>query len=295
MPIYSAIHILYNPNSTGPGKRLATELHRKLVKKYPELAVRLQATKYAGHAEGLAYKWSGESSRPLIISASGDGGYHEVVNGAVRAIIEGKRPITAVVPAGNANDHFHGLGEHDVYESVVKEQLRMIDLIRLTATGTSSDTSRVAHSYIGLGLTPTVGRKLTEAKLNRLVEMWIVLKGLLKLRYVQIRRKGKIVAYDSLTFSNIDRMAKFLQFSQETRLHDGKFEVSAHRHRSRRHFYQYLIRVATHTAEHMTQTDNYSFKTVKRTLVQLDGEVIRLPANSQVDITINPQPLTCIG
>ena len=295
MPAYTAIHILYNPNSTGPGKELSKELYKKLRTTYDKLDVELTATKHAGHAEDLTYQWASASKHPLIISVSGDGGYHEVVNGAAKAIAEGKHPITAILPAGNANDHFTSFGDFDLYESIVAESLLRIDLLKLSAEDAHNTIERLAHSYIGLGITPNIGKQLTAVKLNMFSEAWIVLRGLLKPRFVRIVVNGKTESYDNVVISNIDRMAKYLKLSKNSSPDDGKFELSTQKHVSRLHLYRFLRQATTHQLIPDAKTDTYSFSTIRQTLVQLDGEVITIPGHSDVTITINKTQLTCIG
>src|SRR3982750_2899542 len=106
---YDAITIIYNPNSTGPSEAKARVLHEDLIKRRKRTKITLTPTKRAGHAEDLAYKAAHANRRALIISSSGDGGYHEVINGALRAQLEGAKPTVGLLPAGNANDHYHSL------------------------------------------------------------------------------------------------------------------------------------------------------------------------------------------
>ena len=97
---YSIIAIIYNPKSTGSSESLAKSLHKKLSSKLPNQRIDLLATEHAGHARELAYDISKKYDKPLIISSSGDGGYNEVINGALQAQSEGANPITSLLPAG---------------------------------------------------------------------------------------------------------------------------------------------------------------------------------------------------
>ena len=63
--------------------------------------------------------------------------------------------VCAVLPAGNANDHRRATREQPLADAIVTGSVTRIDLLRLTVEGTSP-TTRYAHSYIGLGLTPVV-------------------------------------------------------------------------------------------------------------------------------------------
>ena len=82
---YTTIAIIYNPKSTGQSEELAQEFAADIRQQLPNQKVELIATQHAGHAEELAYELASSSSNPLIISSSGDGGYNEVVNGAIKA------------------------------------------------------------------------------------------------------------------------------------------------------------------------------------------------------------------
>ena len=97
---FSEITVIYNPNSTGSGEAMAKQFKKEYQRADKQVTVTLQKTKYAGHAEKLAYDIAKKQVRPMIISASGDGGYHEVVNGALRAQAEGAKPTTGLLPAG---------------------------------------------------------------------------------------------------------------------------------------------------------------------------------------------------
>jgi diacylglycerol kinase (ATP) len=61
----------------------------------------------------------------------------------------------AILPAGNANDHRRATREQPLADAIVTGSATRIQLLRLSVEG-SSPTTRYAHSYIGLGLTPVV-------------------------------------------------------------------------------------------------------------------------------------------
>ncbi len=294
MPDYSSIHIIYNPNSTGPGKQLAAELQQQLKKALPNMQIDLIATKRAGHAEELTMSIAKKHKLPLIVSVSGDGGYHEVINGAVQAYKTGLKPITALLPAGNANDHASSLQEQELSAAIVSGHARTIDLLKLTAVDGAHSSVRYAHSYIGFGLSPAVGQELTKARLNRITEAMIVCKGLISPRHIVIERAGQRQKLDSLIISNIDRMAKFLTLSQKSSVTDGLFEINVVTHKNRLNLYSFLRRAVMTTASHDHQVVSYKFRTIKPLLVQYDGEVAQLPASAEVNITAEPQLLRCI-
>ncbi len=96
---YTSIDIIFNPNSTGPSKQYAEELYEQLSAEFTSTPIKLQNTTHAGHAETIAYKASMLTKRPLIVSSSGDGGYHEVINGVLAAqqAIESLGMLTIIV------------------------------------------------------------------------------------------------------------------------------------------------------------------------------------------------------
>ena len=296
MSTYSAITIIYNPNSTGSSQKLATDMAQALRSAMPKKNIKLLATKRAGHAEAIAYKHAKASPRPLIVSSSGDGGYHEVVNGILRAQLEGAKPTAGLLPAGNANDHFHSLSEpsKDFVQAITSGAERQIDVLKLTSTIESKNFERYAHSYIGLGLSPAVGEELNKTDLNRLKEMLIVGHTLMRLRHVRLMVNGKPKAFDSLVFTNVGRMAKFLNLAVESKADDGVFEVCPITHRSSLRLLLSLLRASTVGSQSIQQTTEFNFRTITQTALQLDGEIFTLDENSEAKVNIMSKALSCI-
>jgi diacylglycerol kinase family enzyme len=291
---YTAAAIIYNPNSTGSGKDLARQLKTDLASAVPGLAVTLIPTEHPGHGEELAYELATATKHPLIISSSGDGGYHEVVNGLMRAIREGATPVAGLLPAGNANDHFHSLHKGDVAAAIAAGHERSIDLLKLAATVDGRPFERYAHSYIGLGLTPQAGHELNQTKLNLIKEIGIVLKVLFFLRPVRLIVHNHPRLYDSLIFSNIEKMSKVLSLAEQAAPTDGKFEITAFRRRNKLRLIASLIRASTTGLKGATQATSFQFRTTHSTLTQLDGEIITLDAATDARIALQPSALSCI-
>jgi len=291
---YTSITILYNPNSTGSSHALAKAFKSALTKRLPSQKVDLTPTRHPGHGEELAYTLATASKNPLIISSSGDGGYHEVVNGAMKAQHKGHTPTTGLLPAGNANDHYHNLHSDDLVDLIVRGEQTKIDLLKISGTSKGKPIERYGHSYIGFGLTPIVGKELNKNKLNIFNQVWIVAKSLLTLKSVKLNIKNKIRSYDSIVFSNVDRMSKVLKISQPSSVNDGKFEVTIFRSRSKLKLIVQLFRTSIIAAKEDHQVDTYTLKTVNPTLVQVDGEILSLDKNTDVRITIEKQILRCI-
>lgn len=295
MANFTSITIIYNPNSTGGSQKLATATRRKLQAALEGQHIGMIGTEYAGHAEELAYELAHASKRPLIISTSGDGGYNEVINGLQRAQHEGARPTAGLLPAGNANDHYHCLHHGDFVQAIVHSKGRSIDILKLEITKPDSPHfTRYAHSYIGLGLTPRVGRELNKTKLSPVKEVWLVGKTFIRSGRVNIIVRGQVQTYHSLIFSNINRMAKILALTKDSTVDDGKFEVSALYNKHKLGFALQLLKAAAPGLHSTTQTTRYTFNTTRRTVIQFDGETRPLEANAKVTVTICPKALKCI-
>lgn len=291
---YSAISIIYNPQSTGSSETLARAMQRDILAKTPKQKVSLSPTSYARHAEELAYSLAKKSHRPLIISSSGDGGYHEVVNGIMKAQREGYQAVAGLLPAGNANDHYRNLHTEDFVELIARGKERTVDLLKFEGVSEGQPVQRYGHSYIGFGMTPFVGKHLNKNKLNIFNEVWIVTRALFDLRPVRLNLGKKSRYYDSVIISNVASMSKYLKIAKPSRVDDGKFEVTIFRRRSKLKFIALLLRASFSGVPEDMQVKDFSLKVVKKTLVQIDGEILTLDADSQVKISIEKRILPCI-
>lgn len=290
---YPAIVIIYNPNSTGPSQDMAKELKAQLRRLYPDTTLKLAPTKHAGHAEKLANQAAREYKKPLIISVSGDGGYNEVVNGAMKASAKGINPICAVLPAGNANDHSRTVQQRPLIELIKAGEVHRFDLLKATISEGSHTYTRYAHSYIGLGITPVVAVELNKTTLNAVKEIWIVLKTFYKFRPFKLRINGNVIKLDSVIFANIRQMAKILTLAETAKIDDGRFEVITLPHANR----SVLIRLFTKAAFKGLKPKkyrNYKFTVIKKMPAQFDGEVIYLQAGSNIAITADRQVMKSI-
>jgi len=291
---YSDITIIYNPNSTGSSESLAKAFKKRLQKRMPNQAITLKPTKHAGHAEELAYTLAKQSPHALVISSSGDGGYNEVVNGLMKARKEGSKAVAGLLPAGNANDHYHNLHDDDLVEQIANGNHKLIDLLKLEGKSKGKKIQRYGHSYIGFGLTPDVGKELNKTKLNLMNQVWIVTKALLNVRPVKLVIGLKARHYDSVIFSNVDKMSKYLKISQPSRIADGKFEVTIFRRRNKFKLIAVLLKASFVGVSEDAQVSRFRLRTVHETLVQIDGEITKLDAKSRVKITMDKKALPCV-
>ena len=291
---YSAIVIIFNPNSTGPSRSRAQTLAAALRQRSVG-PVHLRATKRAGHAEELAEAAARQYDRPLIVAAGGDGSYHEVINGVMKAQVGGHPAVCAVLATGNANDHRSATAESPLLEAIVAEQISRLDLLCLeTVAAGGARQVRYAHSYIGLGLTPVVAAELNRHSLNALRETAIVLRAYLGLRPFKIRRDGQDYAFDSLIFSNINRMAKILTLAADAEPDDGKFEVISFAKGHKLLLLARLLKAATVGLKPSARSADYEFEVVQTVPIQADGEVSELTAGTHVVARLAPQLLATI-
>jgi diacylglycerol kinase (ATP) len=290
---YTTAAIIYNPKSTGSSKKIAETFKKQLLERFPKLKVELMPTEYAGHAEILAYKIAKSSKRPLIFSSSGDGGYHEVINGAMKAQKAGYKPTTGLLPAGNANDHYHNVHNEDVIELIAAEKPKKIDLLHVSYTAEKKIKHRYAHSYIGFGLSPIVGEELNKTDLNAFKETWLFLKTLLTLKPVPLKIKRKVKKYDSVIFSNVNKMSKYFNVSQPSRIEDGLFEVTIFKRRNKIKLFTLLIKASLAKLKEDDQVKRFRLKTVEKTLAQADGEILTIDPKSRVTVTIKKRTLNC--
>lgn len=292
MSTFSSITIIFNPNSTGESKAAAEELKGDLGKFFSG-PIDLIATQYAGHAEELAGAAVGKGEAPLIISSSGDGGYQEVINGVMAAGRTGA--ICAVLPAGNANDHAAATQRASLVELIERRSIKPLDLLSVTTTGkTGPPQTRFAHSYVGLGLTPTVAVELNRHTLSTLKELVIVLKTFWQYQPFQIQIEGRTLTLDSVIMSNINRMAKVMTLDEESSVSDGVFEVNIFKHSHKIRLLAHLLKAATRGLSPEQRVSQFAFTTLKPIPMQLDGEVQELPAATLVTITSKRQALQVI-
>jgi diacylglycerol kinase (ATP) len=291
---YTNIAVIYNPNSTGSSKDLAEAFVNDVRARMPKQNIELIATEYAGHAGELAYDIAKKHDSALIISSSGDGGYNEVVNGAIKAQKEGRTVTTGILPAGNANDHHRNLTDGNIVDQIVSGKTKTIDLLKIIGVFNGATVERYAHSYIGVGFSPQIAKMLNKTKLNIFNEVWLVARMLILVKPIRLRLGKKIKHYESIIFSNVDSMSKYLKISSPSPITDGKFEVTIFKRRHKLKFILTLLKASFGGVKEDKQVTEFTFETVDKTLVQMDGEVLTLDAATSATTTIEQQVLRCV-
>ena len=283
MTAFKQANVIYNPNSTGDSQTIAKEFCDQLRRQFPKIDVKLTETTHAGHGEELGYELTtAGDGQILLVSVSGDGGYNELVNGVMKAVDAGSpAPICAILPGGNANDHYTFIAKRPLVEAIAAEGLTRLDLLKVIAAQT-----RYAHSYVGLGLTPLVAVELNKHKLSAIKEMWLSLQTFWKFKPFKIIVNGRQRTLDSLIMANIGVMAKHLTLDPDAGPpQDGRFEVLRWSHNHKLRLVQQLAKAAIGKTDSPESVSTFTFTTVKSMPMQLDGELIKLEAQQEVTVT----------
>lgn len=293
---FKRVVIIYNPKSTGDSEANARALRRRLRTKLPqEVAVELIATKRRGHAEEIGREAAVSNEAILLVSSSGDGGYNELINGVIAGGV--KKATVVVLPSGNANDHDRATAEASIDQRIVAAKTTKIDVLKAEASVDGVSWRRYAHSYVGLGLTAYIGKKLTEANLNPVNEKWLTLKYLFLFRHVSLRTSAteRWRRYSSVIAGNIDRMSKVITLGSFTAIDDGVFEIYETRERRGLLLLGELLRGATVGFKGVAHKRPYRVYVKQATALQCDGEVVMIDAGSELEISIEKTKLVVIA
>jgi diacylglycerol kinase (ATP) len=283
---FDAVEIVFNPNSTGDAQERAEELAKQLAERAPELPVQLRPTERAGHGREIA-RDAARAGRPLVVSVSGDGGYNDVVNGLMEAGADSA--YAAVLAAGNANDHRRVTRERPLADAILDGDVSKLDLLRMSVD--DGREPRYAHSYIGLGITPTVALELEKGGKGSIREVISTIRTFSRFRPFQIETDSGTETFDSVIFANIREMAKFAVLSEEGRPDDGRFEVVVLRHTAKWRVLATAVRAAIRGLGPQPTAREYRFRTVDPMPVQVDGEVSEFERGVAVTVDIVPGAL----
>lgn len=281
---FELILILYNPKSTGDSEVNAKQLADDLKERLPDaVTIQTRATKHAGHAEEIGADYAKKDTRVLLVSSSGDGGYHELINGVLQHT--SRNVATAVLPSGNANDHHHATAQRELVSRIVGGKTTKIDVIKIATKIDSAQWERYAHSYAGVGLTAYIGDKLNQTKLTPLKEKLLALKYILRFRQVAVTTSLDAAShhYSSIVIGNIGRMSKFIKLGTNTSVDDGLFEVYETRTRSFVGTMGALLFGSAFGLRERKKAKSYSLTSAKALQLQCDGEVVMVDAGAAID------------
>jgi len=197
-----------------------------------------------------------------------------------------------VLPAGNANDHRRATREQPLADAIVTGSVTRIDLLRLTVGG-SSPTTRYAHSYVGLGLTPVVAVDLQKGGKGSLKEALTVMRAFSNFRPFEIQLEdGSHQRFDSIVFANISQMAKVATLSEDDgRPDDGRFEVITVKHTAKWRLLGIALKAALRGLGPQPSVREYRFTNLEPMPIQVDGEVMDLGDGAAVRIDIAHQAM----
>jgi len=286
---FDAVEIVFNPNSTGDAQERAEELAAQLAERAPDLPATLRPTERAGHGREIA-RDAARGGTPLVVSVSGDGGYNDVVNGLMEAGADAA--YAAVLAAGNANDHRRVTKERPLIDGIVDGDVSRLDLLKMTAD--DDREVRYAHSYIGLGLTPTVALELEKGGKGSVKEVISTIRTFSKFRPFVIETGSGRESFDSVIFANIREMAKVAVLSEEGRPDDGEFEVIVLRHTAKWRVLTTAVRAALFGLGPQPSAREYRFTTVDPMPIQVDGEVSEFDRGVAVTVEIVPGALQTV-
>ncbi|MBM6622285.1 diacylglycerol kinase [Micrococcaceae bacterium RIT802] len=299
-PRYSRIFLVFNPDPEKKAPHLARLLRDEIAERLPGVPVELSPTDHAGHGRELARLAAAGAEGDggpsvLIVSVSGDGGYNDVVNGVMD--VPGSTAVCAVLPAGNANDHRRSVESLPVIDAIAAGGVRRMDLLRLCIGAPGDSTNiRYAHSYIGFGLTAEMGRGIERAGKGGVRELLGVVRTLPRLRPFEIERAdGARARFDSLILANVARMAKYGTVSDAVVPSDGRFEVIALPHSSRWALALMTLRAVTIGLGPQDSVERYAFTTTSPLPVQLDGELLKIPAGASIVVESAHRAIRVIG
>ena len=279
---FDAVEIVYNPNSTGNATERAQELADELAQRAPDLPVTMRPTERAGHGREIA-RDAARNGRPLVVSVSGDGGYNDVVNGLMDAEVD--EVFAAVLAAGNANDHRRTTRERPLADGIIDGDVSRLDLLRMSV---GDGAPRYAHSYIGLGITPTVALELEKGGKGSIREVISTIRSFARFRPFEIETDSGTERFDSVIFANIREMAKFAELSDEGRPDDGRFEVIILRHTAKWRVLFTAAKAALRGLGPQPTAREYRFRTRDPMPVQVDGEVDEFERGAAVTVAIAP-------
>ena len=285
--------VIFNPNSTGPSERNARRFAKRLERSGVAEDVKLLPTDHAGHAREIVAELSGRKGKYLVVASSGDGGYNEVVNGAMVVLESGTNIVTSLLPSGNANDHYKALHKPYVLRRIKNGTVRSIDVLQISGTVNGKPWKHFAHSYIGFGLSSEIGRELNKADLNPVNELIITAKAFVAFKPFTAKVNGKKQQYQSIIVSNVGKMSKFLSLSKKAKVDDGLFEVITSEP-TKAKMIAALAKSATVGMPHESQVRSYSLEAIDALPVQCDGEVFTLDAGSKVRVTLLKHALHCV-
>lgn len=294
---FDCIFLIANPKSSGDGLVKAKELRKKLRESFPKTTVEIKKTQRPGHASDIAATLWKKHPRALFISVSGDGGYHDMVNGLMKAAgPTRRRPLCAIHGAGYGNDHQRSIrGDTDLVEALQRGLWRPLDLLKVDILTGRKQTTRYAHSYVGFGITGDVAGEIDKTR-HTWTPQWLeAMRGIVSHEPIPLSVDGKRGRYHSLLILNVSRFGKFLQGADNTKAADGRFEVVSTRAHNRVKLLRMGLQALSGKLGRHPQKSNTRIDLQSNTPTQFDGEPEEFRAGTTLRISSARHAVRTLG
>ncbi len=180
-------------------------------------------------------------------------------------------------------------------------EVHPVDLLKITISGRGGleadggrDEVRYAHSYVGLGITPTVALQLEKDGKGSIREVLSTIRTFSRFRPFVIDTEHGRASFDSLILANISEMAKYATLSEDGRPNDGHFEVIMLRHTAKWRVFGVAVKAALRGLGPQPTAREYRFRTTAPIPMQIDGEVLELDGDTSVAVEIAPGALATV-
>lgn len=303
---FDVVALIVNPNS----KRVA-QLMRRVEGELPyDLDVLTLRTKDMSHAEQEVRQLVHDHKHPLIISVSGDGGANHVYDTAYGAKLEsGHEPVVALLPGGDANDHFRALFDlslKKMIKLIIEGKERALDLIEIRY----GNKTRRSHSYAataGFQAAMTARYNLINEQAREEGRRRLSLPG--QVREIARNRHlaqpftvrwpdGSEEELLNLSVHNVDGMAKLTHPAPDADPSDGQLELVKLTPRRRGHFRRVVghgIKSVPRLVKAEAMPDPLKFTLVDGGHLQFDGEDDWIDPETEIEFTCLPGALLTLA
>lgn len=242
----------------------------------------------------------------LLCIAAGDGTTNQIIDALITGKLTTKVRRTPVLPlwGGNANDLAHMLNG-PAYRTKVKDILARGQVIPihplecgLTSKG-SKTKMHIAACYASLGITGFVAKRLVQPEYRRsklhkipggtlLKDIATIVGGLMEAPSFGIKEHGNVRSVYELSFYNGSRMAKIERLP--AKLTDEMFYLNRFENKRLLSIIPRFIEMTRKGVSQNLLRNYSSFTTQEESWAQFDGEPVRVPAHTKVQIQLSPRP-----
>jgi diacylglycerol kinase (ATP) len=126
--------------------------------------------------------------------------------------------------------------------------------------------------------------------------MALTSKVLFTFKPVRILVNGTPHKYDSLIFTKVRKMSKYMTIPKKAIKDDmdGTFNVLEFKHGTKLRLLVSIIKASTTGYRKVRPVKSYQFRTIKDTLVQLDGEISHIEPGIDAAVGVEMSALRCI-